>query len=141
VVGNNNIDWNPDHKKKQMVDGIFIDGCKGVTLSNTIIENSFQGSSQSGGALDVKASEDVAIVSCQILDFRYRGITLTGSVRCRVTGCSVIERRREPIKGASVQVKGGRDNLIADNIVNRGGLSIAQGTATVRGNLEIKGAN
>ena len=141
VVGNNNIDWNPDHKKKYLVDGILIDHCKGVTLSDTIIENSFQGSSQSGGAIDVQASEDVAIVNCQVLDFRYRGITLTDAVRCRVTGCSVIERRREPMKGASIQIKGGRDNFIADNIVNRGGLSIAEGTATVRGNLEIKGAN
>ncbi|GAI17259.1 unnamed protein product, partial [marine sediment metagenome] len=52
VVGNNNIDWNPDHKKKHLVDGILIDRCKGVTLSDTIIENSFQGSSQTGGAVD-----------------------------------------------------------------------------------------
>ena len=141
VLGNNNIDWNPDHKKKHLVDGIFIDRCKGVTLSNTIIENSFQGSSQTGGAIDVKASEDVAIVNCQVLDFRYRGITLTDAVRCRVTGCSVIERRREPIKGASIQVKGGRDNLITENIVNRGGLLVAKGAAIVRGNLEITGAD
>jgi len=141
VVGNNSIDWNPNHKKKQLVDGILIDGCKGVTLSDTIIENSFQGSAQAGGAVDVKASEDVVIVNCQVLDFRYRGITLTDAVRCRVTGSSVIERRREPIKGTSIQVKGGRDNLITENIVNRGGLSIAKGTATVRGNLEITGTN
>jgi hypothetical protein len=141
VVGDNNIDWNPDHKKKYLVDGILIDRCKGVTFSDTIIENSFQGSSQSGGAIDVKASQDVTIVNCQVLDFKHRGITLTDAVRCRVTGCSVIERRREPMRGASIQVEGGRDNLIAENIVNRGGLSIAEGTATVRGNLEIKGAN
>jgi hypothetical protein len=141
VAGNNSIDWNPDHKKKHLVDGIFIDGCKGVTVSNTIIENSFQGSSQTGGAIEVKACEDVAIVNCQVLDFRFRGIMLTDAVRCRVTGCSVIERRRAPMKGASIQVSGGRDNLITDNIVNRGGLSIAEGTATVRGNLESAGAD
>ncbi len=141
VVGNNNIDWNPDHKKKYLVDGILIDRCKGVILSDTIIENSFQGSSQSGGAIDVKASEDVAIVNCQVLDFKHRGITLTDAIRCRVTGCSVIERRRKPMKGTSIQIEAGRDNLISENIVNRGGLSIAEGTATVRGNLEIKGVN
>jgi hypothetical protein len=141
VVGNNNIDWNPDHKKKYLVDGILIDRCKGVTLSNTIIENSFQGSSQSGGAVDVKASQDVVIVSCQVLDFRFRGITLTDAMRCRVTGCSVIERRQAPMKGASIQLTSGRDNLIADNIVNHGGLSIAEGTAIVRGNLEVTDTN
>ena len=141
VAANNTIDWNPDHKKKSLVDGIFIDGCKGVTLSNTIIENSFQGSAQTGGAIDVRASQDVAIVNCQVLDFRFRGITLTDAVRCRVTGCSVIERRQAPPAGASIQVKSGRDNLIADNIINRGGLSIAEGTAAVRGNLEITSDN
>ena len=137
VAGNNTIDWNPDHKGKHLVDGILIENCKGVILSSTIIENSFQGSSQTGGAIEIRASEDVAIVNCQVLDFRFRGITLTDAVRCRVAGCSVIERRQAPTVGASIQVKGGSDNLIADNIVNRGGLSIADGTATVRGNLEI----
>jgi parallel beta-helix repeat protein len=137
TAGNNTIDWNPDHKGKHLVDGILIENCKGVILSGMIIENSFQGSSQTGGAIDVRASEDVAIVNCQVLDFRFRGITLTEAVRCRVAGCSVIERRQAPMKVASILLKGGRDNLITDNIVNRGGLSIADGTATVRGNLEI----
>jgi len=137
VLSNNSIDWNPDHKEKRLVDGILINGCKAISLSNTIIENSFQGSSQAGGAIDVKASQDVAIMNCQVLDFRYRGITLTDAVRCRVTDCSVVERRQAPTKGASIQVKGGRDNLIADNIINCGGLSISDGTATVRGNLEV----
>ncbi len=137
VAGNNSIDWNPDHKKKRLVDGIVIDRCSGVTLSSTIIENSFKGTSQAGGAIDVKASQDVAIVSCQVLDFRFRGITLTDAVRCRVTGCSVIERREVAKVGASIQVRGGSDNLIAGNILNKGGLSITNGTAIVRGNLEI----
>lgn len=141
VAGNNSIDWNPDHRKKRLVDGILIDRCRGVTLSNTIIENSFQGSSQAGGAIDVKASQDVTIVSCQVLDFRFRGITLSDAVRCRVTGCSVIERREGPMKGAAIQVKGGRDNLITDNIVNPGGLSVADGTATLRDNLETQSGN
>ena len=141
VAGDNTIDWNPDYKIKHLIDGILITGCKGVTLSSTIIEDSFQGSEQSGGAIDIRTSQDVAIVNCQILDFRFRGITMSDAVRCRVTGCSVIERRRAPSVGPSIQVKGGRDNLIADNIVNRGGLSIAEGTATVRGNLETAGDN
>jgi polygalacturonase len=141
VISANSIDWNPDHKKKYLVDGIVIEKCRGVTLADDIIENSFQGSSESGGAIDVRASEDVAISNCQILDFMYRGITLTDGLRCRITGCSVIERRRTPAVGTSIRASGGRDNLIADNIINRGGLSVAAGTATIRDNLEITSEN
>ncbi len=136
VAADNTIDWNPDHKEKNLVDGILIDGCSGVTLSGTIIENSFQGSSQAGGAVEISNSRDVAMVNCQVLDFRHRGITLKDAVRCRVTGCSIIERRSES-PGPSIKVQNGRDNLIAGNIVNTGGISAPPAAATVRGNLEV----
>ncbi len=141
VASGNSIDWNPDHKEKHLVDGILIDRCKGVILSDTIIEDSFQGSEQSGGAVDVRNSRDVAITDCQVLDFRFRGITLTDSRRCRVTGCSIIERRQLPQKGTSIVVKGGKDNLIIDNIVDYSGLSIDAATAIVRDNLEAAGTD
>ena len=38
-------------------------------------------------------------------------------------------------------VKGGRDNLIADNIVNLAGLSIDKGAAISRDNLEAAGTD
>ena len=138
AASGNTIDWNPDYKIKHLVDGVFINRCRGVILSDTIIEDSFQGSEQLGGAIDVRASRDVSIVNCQVLDFRHRGITLTDAVRCRVTGCTILERRKAPAVGASVLVKGGRDNLIAGNFINQGGLSIEKGSAAARGNLEIK---
>ena len=141
IAAGNSIDWNPDHKKKHLVDGILIDRCKGLILSDTIIEDSFQGSEQSSGAIDVRKSQDVSITNCQVLDFRFRGITLSDSQRCRLTGCSVIERRQAPKKGTSIVVKGGKDNLIADNIVNPAGLSIDAGAAKVRGNLEASGTD
>ncbi len=141
IAAANSIDWNPDHKKKHLVDGILIDRCRGVIFSDTIIEDSFQGSEQSGGAIDVRNSRDVSIANCQILDFKFRGIALTDSVRSRVTGCSIIERRQATQKGTSIVVKGGKDNLIANNIVNPAGLSIAAGTATVRNNIEAAGTD
>jgi len=141
IAANNSIDWNPDYKIKHLIDGIMIDRCDGVILSNTIIEDSFQGSEQSGGAVDVRNSRDVSITNCQILDFKFRGIALTDSVRSRVTGCSVIERRQAPQKGTSIVVKGGKDNLIANNIVNPAGLAIDSPTAKVRDNIEAAGTN
>lgn len=139
VAGDNSIDWNPNHKKKRLADGISIDNCRGVTLSDTIIENSFQGTAEAGGAIDVAKSKDVAIVNCQVLDFAHRGVTLSDCVRCRVTGCSVIDRRATAQPGVCIQVAGGRDNLVAGNMTNTAGLSVAEDTATVRGNLEVSG--
>ena len=139
TVGDNSIDWNPNYKAKKLSDGIFIRDCKGIIVSNTIIENSLQGSEKAGGAVNVRNSKDVAIVNCQILDPRYRGITLTNVTRCRVTGCSIIDRRQTPMMRESILLKGkSYDNLIADNIVNRGSLSVAKGTAIVRDNIEIE---
>ena len=89
----------------------------------------------------MRKSRDVSITNCQVLDFRFRGITLTDAARCRVTGCSVVERRQAPDKGTSIVVRGGRDNLIADNIVNPAGLSIDKGTAISRDNLEAAGTD
>jgi len=141
VAAGNSIDWNPDYKIKHLVDGVLIDRCKGVVLSDTIIEDSFQGSEQSGGAVEVRKSRDVSITNCQVLDFRFRGIAMSDSSRCRVTGCSIVERRQAPEKGTSIVVRGGRDNLVAGNMVNPGGLSIAAGVATVRGNIEADGTD
>jgi hypothetical protein len=139
VAGDNSMDWNPDHRGKRLADGILIEKCQAVVLSDSIIENCFQGSAESGGAIDVKASEDVMIVNCQVLDPRYRGITLVDAVRCRVSGCSIIDRREKPLMRASIEVKGGRENMIAGNIVNRGSLAVEKGTAIVRGNVETAG--
>ncbi|MBN2137762.1 MAG: right-handed parallel beta-helix repeat-containing protein [Sedimentisphaerales bacterium] len=142
VASGNSIDWNPDFKTKQLIDGILIDRCKGMILSDTIIEDSFAGAEQSGGAVEIRDSSDVSVSSCQVLNFRFRGIALSGAVRCRVAGCSVIERRRAPPQeGTSIVVRGGRDNLIAGNIVNRSGLSVDAAAATVRGNIDAIGTD
>lgn len=141
VAANNSIDWNPDYKIKHLIDGVMIDRCSGVILSNTIIEDSFQGSEQQGGAVDIRNSRDVSVTNCQILDFKFRGIALTDSRRCRVSCCSVLNRSDSSGKGASIVVKGGKDNLIADNTVNRDGVSIAEETTVVRNNIEAAGTD
>jgi parallel beta-helix repeat protein len=138
VIGNNTIDWNPDHKGKRFVDGITINECRGVSLSSNIIENSFQGSPEAGGTIEVNRSEDVTIANCQVLDPRYRGIVLTDAVRCRVTGCTVIDRRQPPTARASIQVAGkSRDNLIIGNIVNQKSLQIPPDSAEAKENFEV----
>ena len=141
VASGNSIDWNPDHRQKRLIDGIRIERCRGVTLSACIIENSFQGAEQGGGAIEIAESEDVAVVNSQILDFRHRGIALSQAVRCRVTGCTIINRGRPADAYPSIEVLSGRDNLIAGNFINPDGLKVASDTATVRGNIETNAAD
>ncbi len=136
VASGNSIDWNPDHKQKSLVDGMLIERCKGVIVSDSIIENCFQGSEKAGGAIDIKESQDVSLVNCQILDPKFRGVTLSDALRCRVIGCTIINRTSKPAKYSSIELLSGSDNLIADNFVNPDGLKIASDTAITRNNIE-----
>ncbi len=139
VIGSNVSDWNPDHNQKQTIDGITIRDCDGVNLSDTIIENSFHGSKESGGTIEIERSRDVTVSHCQVLDPRYRGITITDSKRCKVMGCTAIDRRTPPAAAASIQVTGkSSDNLVSGNTVNKNSLAIGDGSARVEGTMEIE---
>ena len=98
--------WNPGHREKNHDDGIRISDCDGITLSSTIIENSFQGEAQRGGAIEVAGSRDITISGCQVLDPRHRGIWLEDVTRCRVSNCTVVDRRTKKTMKASKNRQG-----------------------------------
>ena len=133
----NSIDWNPDHRGKRMVDGITIRDCDGVAVSGSIIENSFQGSKESGGTIEIDGSQHVSVNNCQVLDPRYRGIVVRDSQRCRVDGCTVVDRRPTREMLASIQVSGEttRDNALSNSTVTRGTLAIDSSTGTLRSGI------
>ena len=138
VFSGNSIDWNPGHREKNHDDGIRISDCDGVNLSATIIENSFQGKDNSGGAIEVTRSRDVSITDCQVLDPRHRGIWLEDVTRCRVSNCTVVDRRPEGTMKASIELSGkNRDNIISGNIISRGTLPEAGKGTLLRDNLEV----
>lgn len=127
VVGDNCLDWNPNTRSKSSLDGILIDDCDGVNLANTIIENCLRATEAQGAAIEIRRSRDVTVANCQVLDPGPRGIRLADSQRCRVTGCSVVDRRPQPALRESILVEGGRDNVLEGNMVNQG--TLAPGTA------------
>ena len=138
VFSGNSIDWNPGHREKNHDDGIRISDCDGVNLSATILENSFQGKENRGGAIEVIGSRDVTISDCQVLDPRYRGIWLENATRCRVSNCTVVDRRAKKIMKASIEVFGkSRDNIISGNIISRDSLPAADKAGLFRDNLEV----
>ena len=138
VVDGNSIDWNPDHEGKQLVDGITIRRCRGVQVTGCIIENSFHGSPEAGGTIEIEHSEDVAVSQCQILDPRYRGVCLVDAKRCRLSDNTIIDRRPQVsmIHSISVDEKS-RDNMITGNLLHRGKHAVPRGTCTWSGNKEI----
>ncbi len=72
---------------------------------------------QQGGAVTMNNCHDVLLGQSQILDSFTRGVDLIDCERCRVSDCSIIDRRKEPRSAQAVRVRGGRNNLIQNNMV------------------------
>ena len=135
TAGANTIDWNPHRRGKQHADGIAIHDSRGVTVSDTIIENCLQADA---GAIDVHRSEDVAITDCQILDPKAVGISMQDVTRCRVSNCSIVDRGKVPTMSRSIELTGAsRDNMITNNMINRNTLAADPRFVVIRNNVEI----
>ena len=67
------------------------------------------------GAITARSSEDIAIANCQILDADGCGVLLDDCVRCRVSGCAIVDRRQPPLMQVPVRVDGGRLNTVDSN--------------------------
>jgi hypothetical protein len=138
VMGDNTIDWNPDHKGKTMVDGITVKRCKAVQISGNIIENSFHGSEAAGGTVEIVDSEDVAVSQCQILDPKYRGVEIINSKRCRVSDCTIIDRRTPVEMIDTIRVgKNCQSTLISGNILQKNKLKSSSNTTKVINNIDV----
>lgn len=138
VLAANSIDWNPDHRGKVMVDGIALVRCRGVQLSDTVIENSFHGSEEAGGTIEIADCEDVGVSDCQIIAPRHRGIVIVNSLRCSVSGCRIVDKNHPQSMKNTIQVIGGRDHFISGNVLQKGMHEIAEETAVFEGNHEVE---
>ena len=112
VVGPNCIDRNPDYRV-ETGDGLLFDRCSGCSVSGVLL----RGTRASGGdgAITARSSEDIAIANCQILDADGCGVLLDDCVRCRVSGCAIVDRRQPPLMQVPVRVDGGRLNTVDSN--------------------------
>ena len=91
-----------------------------------------------GGAIEVAGSRDVTISGCQVLDPRHRGIWLEDVTRCRVSNCTVVDRRTKKTMKASIELRGkSSDNIVSGNIISRGSLEADEKNALIRDNLEV----
>ncbi len=139
TIGDNAIDWNPNHNEKKMADGICIEDSHGVSIGNTIIEDSHLGSAESGGTITIRRSSDVSLSNCQILDPQYRGIVLENSSRCRIANSTIADRLQPRRMLASIEADSDcKDTIIANNYISSGSLRVPEGAAIFNGNIEIE---
>lgn len=143
VVSGNTFDHNPDYKGDHL-DGISIRDSAGITLSNLILEATRSGTRESGGAIEVHQSSEVAINGCQIFDPAIRGIDLADVRNSRVSACTIIDRR-QPIEIREAIRFGGESaqNLLSDNLVSPGteGAILASEDAATESGTVIAGGH
>ena len=123
-------------------DGIRLEDCDNGALTGLVTRRLCSGSADSGAAFTLVRCRDVAISECQILDSLHRGVELEDCQRCRVSGNSIVDRRKEHSMLQAVRVRGKSvDNLVQNNLL--GGarqklLDVVLGSSTPQGNVELK---
>ncbi len=138
TVAANPIDWNPDTRGKSYLDGITIRECQGVTVSDLVLENCLR---EQEAAIEVSASQDVTLDSCQVLDPAGVGIRLRDVRACRVGATTIRDRRvgddRRMTRSLMIEGESSRDCLIHDLIVDADSLAVAPNSAKITDVLEI----
>ncbi|CAN5874932.1 right-handed parallel beta-helix repeat-containing protein [soil metagenome] len=137
AVGPNTFDHNPDYGGDR-IDGITVRQSSGCTFTGLIVEGSRAGTEESGAAFEVDDSDTLSIVGCQVLEPSVRGIELVNVRNCRISDCTVLDRRAEPTMKEAIRLTGpGRGNLVTNNIVGGGTVEILiqpKEAATLSGN-------
>jgi hypothetical protein len=120
-------------------DGVRLEDCSGGVVSGVTAERLGAGTPDRGAAITLLRCRDVAVTDCQVLDAEVRGIELDDCVRCRVAGNTVVDRRPRRTMREAVRARGGRDNLVAQNLVGGAtgrAIEVEAGSAAVKDNTE-----
>tara|TARA_B100000029_G_scaffold294995_1_gene288324 strand:+ start:405 stop:1787 length:1383 start_codon:yes stop_codon:yes gene_type:complete len=137
AIGSNTFVWRGNDQAPPR-DGLKFVRCQDASLIGLVARRLCHGTRESGAAITLEQCSDFAISECQLLDSLVRGIELTDCQRCRVSGNSVVDRRKAPSMRHAIRIRGNsRDNLVVNNLL--GGavdseLDIARESATVSGN-------
>ena len=119
-----------------------MEDCDNGALTGLVTRRLCSGSAAAGAAFTLVRCRDVAVSECQIIDPLHRGVELEDCERCRVSGNSIIDRRKQHSMLQAVRVRGkSSHNLVQNNLL--GGareklLDIAPGSSVLQGNVEIK---
>jgi parallel beta-helix repeat protein len=91
VVGPHSLDRNPDYKG-EIVDGVSLRDCEGVSLTGVMSVGSAAGSDKEGGAIELYNCRETTLTGCQVFEPKWRGVYVAGGRNTVITGCTVLER-------------------------------------------------
>lgn len=135
TLAGNTFDRNPDYTG-EVRDGLEIAGSAGVVVTGGVFEGIRAGPAGDGAAISVRDSSEITIAACQILDPAPVALSLANVRNTRVTGCTIVDRRRPPGMVEAVRWAGpGGGNALTGNLIGGGtrGRIVADTTAVVEG--------
>jgi hypothetical protein len=121
TFGSNSCFSRPASYASETTDGILLVNCVGCSLVGNVLNDCRLGSEETGGSITVRDSRNIAISASQILNPRFRGIDVTNSSRCHISGNSIHED--EPTGRMIVAIRiggGGSKNWVHGNSVSVG---------------------
>jgi parallel beta-helix repeat protein len=110
VVGTNVFDHNPDYSKNTL-DGLLFENCSGCTFSGFHFADTL-----AEAVVTLRNCGEINMTGCQVLDPKKIGVLLENSHNCRVSNCTILDRREPRIMQEAVKLVGGSNNVIADNM-------------------------
>ncbi len=115
-ISGNTFGWSYG-PQRSTIDSIVMRRCWGSSISGAVLHAANYGDAKSGGSITLEQCEDCSVSDCQVLSPRWRGIYLDACQRCRVDGNSVVDRHEPARSTAGIEVAGGSNNLVQNNLL------------------------
>ncbi len=124
VVGSNSFDHNPDYGPSRRTGIQFINSTDSI-LSGTTLHEFQSGRDENAddrqGLLEIIRCARLTVNGCQILDGYPSAIYISNSDDISITGCTLLEKRKEKETVSMVYWKGtGTGNLLSNNRIGNG---------------------
>lgn len=147
IINGNVFDHNKDYFPSQpfAYGGILLSNGENVILSDNILDGSGNGNQEDGGAIVIKNSREVSIITCHIKNPIFTGIQILNTINLHIVNCMITENAESNGMATGIMLKGVCTNtLLKDNSIMKGKVSEISDSATgviLKDNISIKAIN